>query len=374
MIKIKSVKIFYLELPLDNPVKTSFGTMFSRPCLLVSLIDKTNQIGLGEIWCNFPKQGSKYRFNILNELILNLLTNKEFEEPGLLINFLDEKIKTMFVQSGDMGSYHNILSGLDCAIWDLFSKNKNMPLNKLFNKNSKNFIKIYASGINPHEWLDKVNYARSLGVHAFKIKIGFNNSLDERLISDLDDNIKNNEFYMLDSNQGWKFENAKLFLKKLETSKAKWIEEPISALHSYKKILELSKYSNSQLAFGENIYNTDIFVKLASYDKISFLQPDLTKYGGISFLNLLQNKIENKKIWLHFLGSGVGLITSAHMQTVINNNAYLEMDINENPLRDEIFTEKIKIVDGKILLNEKPGLGFELNESIINKYLILSNV
>ena len=43
------------------------------------------------------------------------------------------------------------------------------------------------------------------------------------------------------------------------------------------------------------------------------------------------------------------------MQTVVNNNAYLEMDINENPLRDEIFTEKIKIVDGKILLNEKPG-------------------
>ena len=46
-------------------------------------------------------------------------------------------------------------------------------------------------------------------------------------------------------------------------------------------------------------------------------------------------------------------------QTVVNNNAYLEMDINENPLRDEIFTEKIKIVDGNILLNEKPGLGFE---------------
>ena len=79
-------------------------------------------------------------------------------------------------------------------------------------------------------------------------------------------------------------------------------------------------------------------------------------------------------IWLHFLESGVGLMTSAHMQTVVNNNAYLEMDINENPLQDEIFTEKIKIVDGKIFLNEKPGLGFELNGSIIDKYLILSNV
>ena len=62
------------------------------------------------------------------------------------------------------------------------------------------------------------------------------------------------------------------------------------------------------------------------------------------------------------------------MQVAINNDAYLEMDINKNPLRDEIFTEKIKIVDGKILLNEKPGLGFEFNENIINKYLILSNV
>ena len=76
------------------------------------------------------------------------------------------------------------------------------------------------------------------------------------------------------------------------------------------------------------------------------------------------------KIFLHFLGSGVGLITSAHMMTAINNNGLLETDFNENPLRDNIFNEKIKITNGKIYLNNKPGIGFNLNKKILKKYTV----
>ena len=48
------------------------------------------------------------------------------------------------------------------------------------------------------------------------------------------------------------------------------------------------------------------------------------------------------KIYLHFLGSGVGLVTSAHVMSAINENGYLEMDLNNNPLRDSLFTLEYK--------------------------------
>ena len=79
----------------------------------------------------------------------------------------------------------------------------------------------------------------------------------------------------------------------------------------------------------------------------------------------LKSKHKNK-IYLHFLGSGVGLVTSAHVMSAINENGYLEMDLNNNPLRDSLFTEEIQVSNGNILLNDLPGIGFKLNKKIIN--------
>ena len=91
----------------------------------------------------------------------------------------------------------------------------------------------------------------------------------------------------------------------------------------------------------------------------------LIECGG----KVINSKYKNK-IYLHFLGSGVGLITSAHMMSAINSNGLLETDFNENPLRGSIFNETIKITNGKIYLNNNPGIGFNLNKKIIKKYTI----
>ena len=176
------------------------------------------------------------------------------------------------------------------------------PLNKFINNDSKSYVDVYASGISPEEAFEKINIARSLGIKSFKIKIGFNNNLNKKLIKELDNSIKENEFYMVDVNQGWGFEDAIIYLKQLESSKVKWVEESISSDISNNKINELANYSNCNLAFGENITNIYDFINISHNLKIKFFQPDIIKFGGISLINELKNKIDSNKIWLHFLG------------------------------------------------------------------------
>ena len=53
-----------------------------------------------------------------------------------------------------------------------------------------------------------------------------------------------------------------------------------------------------------------------------------------------------------------------------SENGYLEMDLNNNPLRDSLFTEEIKVLNDNILLNDLPGIGFKLNKKIIKKYQV----
>ena len=190
--------------------------MQSRPCIIIELEDFNKNIGYGEIWCNFPSDGASYRFNLLNSIYLKNIVGCEFSNPEKLIDRITEKFKTLFIQSGDMGSFHNINSGLDCAFWDLFAKTQKLPLNKLLSSDSQDHISVYASGINPDESSEKIKEARSIGIKAFKVKIGFNHSLDIDLLNSLSGNVSSEEMMMLDVNQGWSSEEAAKYLKILD--------------------------------------------------------------------------------------------------------------------------------------------------------------
>ena len=56
--------------------------------------------------------------------------------------------------------------------------------------------------------------------------------------------------------------------------------------------------------------------------------------------------------------------------TYINPSGYMEMDINDNPLRTDILEPKIKVKDGYIELNQSPGIRFSINYNNLSKYFI----
>jgi L-alanine-DL-glutamate epimerase-like enolase superfamily enzyme len=369
LIKLKKINLYHLDYPLKNYVVASFGLMKSRPALILELTDTNDNVGLGEIWCNFPSDGASYKFKLFKNIFVNKLINSKIRHPKDLGKIFDS-IKTIFVQSDDLGSYNSILSAIDCAYWDLIAKKEKTPLNKLINKNSSNNIEVYASGINSNSAIKSIMEARLLGIKSFKIKTGFDNKLDINLIEKIFKIRKSKENIMLDINQGWDLKNANSYIKKISKHPIFWIEEPISAKSSDKDYLNLIENSKVNLALGENVYN-DNFVNILLRNKfLKFFQPDITKYGGISLVHKYINSKFKNKIFLHFLGSGLGLITSAHIMSAINNNGLLETDFNENPLRDNIFNDTIKIIDGKIYLNNKPGIGFTLNKKILKKYTV----
>ena len=343
--------------------------MKKRPALIIELKDKYNNIGLGEIWCNFPSDGALYKFNLLKNIFVNKIKNINIYDPSDISKiFLD--VRSIFVQSNDLGSYDSILAGFNCALWDLFSKNKKKPLNKLINDKATNKIILYASGINPDEATKSIEKARKLGIKSFKIKIGFNNNLDLNLIKKVILFCNKNESLMFDVNQGWDINNAKKYLKILQKFPIYWIEEPVSALTKDRDYLELINSSKISIALGENISNEKKFINFLKNRKIKFIQPDITKYGGLSFIVKNFNSNINNKLYLHFLGSAVGMITSAHLMSAINKNGLLETDLNTNPLRDSLFNEKLSISNGILNLNQIPGIGFTLNKNLIGKYLV----
>jgi hypothetical protein len=59
----------------------------------------------------------------------------------------------------------------------------------------------------------------------------------------------------------------------------------------------------------------------------------------------------------HYLGGGIGLLASAHLLAAVGGDGMLEVDSNENPLRDELCGPLREVRDGHVLLGGEPGLG-----------------
>ena len=78
----------------------------------------------------------------------------------------------------------------------------------------------------------------------------------------------------------------------------------------------------------------------------------------------LGKNIKKNKIWLHYLGGAIGLISSAHIMSALNPDGYLEYDINENELRTKIVNPSFQIINGYLELNENYGIGFQISDNL----------
>jgi L-alanine-DL-glutamate epimerase-like enolase superfamily enzyme len=89
------------------------------------------------------------------------------------------------------------------------------------------------------------------------------------------------------------------------------------------------------------------------------LQPDLAKWGGFSACLPVarQALARGLRYCPHFLGAGVGLLASAHLLAASGGDGQLEVDANPNPLRTATCGPVAQVLDGRVRLSERPGLG-----------------
>ena len=69
--------------------------------------------------------------------------------------------------------------------------------------------------------------------------------------------------------------------------------------------------------------------------------------------------------------SGIIVAASAHLSCAVPNGATMEYDMSENAFRTELMAEPL-VPDGNgiLKLTDKPGLGVELREDVIEKYRV----
>ena len=368
---IRSIEAFCYRYPLAAPVVTSFGKMLNRPAVFVRVVDEDGVEGWGEAWSNFPAPGAEHRARLVNEVLAPGLIGREFSDPAQAFEALTGGTEVLALQCGEPGPFAQGISGIDLALWDLSARRQRLPLWRLLGGRSSR-IKVYASGINPGGAARTAEAALRRGHRALKLKVGFGAETDLANLSALRA-IVGVGMLATDANQGWSVDQALQMLPRLAAFDLRWLEEPIRADRPREEWRKLRMKATMPIAAGENISSAEGFREVLAEDVLDVVQPDIAKWGGLSACAGLARGIlqSGKTFCPHYLGGGIGLLASAHLLAGIGGDGWLEVDANDNPLRDLFCGAVTDVTDGMIALGEEPGLGFTPELSRIADYRTL---
>jgi L-alanine-DL-glutamate epimerase-like enolase superfamily enzyme len=299
-----------------------------------------------------------------------MFAGRAIEHPSEMFDYLTAATSVLALQSGEEGPFAQAIAGVDIAIWDLFSRRAKTPLWRLLGASSSR-LRAYASGINPDGCVATAERAMRRGHRAFKLKIGFGPERDRGNLRDLRQLIGQHPL-AVDVNQGWSIGQALDQAPRLEEFDLLWLEEPLRADRPWSEWRTLRGRLSIPLAGGENIAGREAFVTALSEGVLSVVQPDAAKWGGITgCLAVARDVAKARRTYCpHYLGGGIGLSASAHLLAACNGG-WLEVDTNDNPLRDAFCGTAADVRDGEIELTEAPGLGIEPDLASIAKYRTL---
>ncbi|WP_035674960.1 mandelate racemase/muconate lactonizing enzyme family protein [Bradyrhizobium liaoningense] len=365
---IRSIEAFCYRYPLAVPVVTSFGKMLNRPAVFVRAVDEDGVEGWGEAWCNFPAPGAEHRARLINEVLAPALIGRKFDGPTQAFETLTKAIEVLVIQCGEPGPFAQAISGIDLALWDICARRRRVPLWRWLGGQSGK-IKVYASGINPAGAAQTAEAALKRGHCALKLKVGFGAETDIANLAALR-GILGAGMLATDANQGWSVRQAMEMLPRLAQFDLRWLEEPIRADRPRAEWRRLHAAAKMPIAAGENISSVEDFKEVLADDVLGVVQPDIAKWGGLSVCSPLARDIlkAGKTFCPHYLGGGLGLLASAHLLAGIGGHGWLEVDVNDNPLRDLYCGPVLNVREGTVELDQEPGLGIAPELSRIERY------
>ena len=278
------------------------------------------------------------------------------------------------------------ISAIDIAIWDLKGKILGLPISTLLGGAHRTKIRPYATGMyftdpkNPTRDFEKeAKLYISQGFKAMKMKVGLGIKADVENVKMMREIIGPDIQLMVDSNHAYTLREATELARKIEKYDIGWFEEPLSP-EFYDQHYELRQKTTIPIAGGECEYLRFGFQQLIQNKSVDIIQPDICAAGGLTEAKRISAIASANGIDIipHTWGTSIGLHVALHFISNIESipgrmyqpDFLMEFDQTENGLRDNLSFPKIEMKDGMIEVPNRPGLGIDIDEAVLERYAV----
>jgi len=364
MLKIKSIELIEINLPLVDFFETSFGRTFERRIILVRVEDMDGAEGWGEITCG--------------------------ETPGYSDEWTDsawvttEKILAPMVIGKGVGSAADIWSlmkwarghrmskaGIETACWDLEAKKLGVPLWRHVG-GVKNEIECGVSiGIQDsvEQLFEKIETELEAGYRRIKIKIG--PGWDYDVVKQVREKFGDIRL-MGDANSAYTLRDIELF-KRMDEFELMMFEQPLA----HDDMLDHSKLQReikTPICLDESVKSPEDARKAIELESCRIINVKLGRVGGHAQATQVEEvcRTAGIPVWCGgMLESGVGRAHNIAMSTLEGFILPGDVSASKRYWQEDIIEPEVEVTpQGTIIPSEKPGIGFEVRRKRIERSTI----
>ncbi len=359
--------------------------------------------------------------NILAQKVIGLNLDDALTNIGSIAKELSSDSQLRWL-GPDKGVFHMAAGAVLNALWDLFSKEKNLPLWKFLSDMSPEQtveaidFRYISDAMTPVQALEILNrqtenkskneaFLLSNGVSAYTTTPGWLGYSDEKMLA-LTQNALDDGFSLIkykcgkslvddrrrlskirelvgpdfpiaiDANQVWDVDLAISWVNSLREFNLRWIEEPTHPDDVLGHARIAREVSPTPVATGEMASSRIIFKQLLQSKAISVMQIDASRVAGVNenLANVLMAAKFNVPVCPH--AGGVGLCEMvqhiAMWDSVAVSGPHQERVVEYVDHLHEHFVEPVRMSAGRYMPPQLPGAGAHMHQSSIDEFLFPS--
>ena len=281
--------------------------------------------------------------------------------------------------------FYSAMGAIDHAMWDILGKSLDTPCYKLLGGAVRDSVRLYANmwflgARTPDEFAERAVAIVAKGWDALKWD-PFPGSYRAMAADEVRATVENvravreavgpSVDLLIEVHGRLDVESAIRVGRELEPFHPFWFEEPVLPSNPA-TVRKVKERVNIPMAGGERTAGCWGILPFLEARSMDILQPDMTQAGGISEVKKIAALAEMYGVMVapHCPRGPVAVASGVHFAASTRNFLILEYatDLGGVPWRQELTIEPEEIVNGRVPLPRRPGLGVELNVKTLEKH------
>lgn len=345
--------------------------------------------GYGEVY------GVPFSPNLVCRMVENVFeTHIVGRSPFDIESIWRTVFSSAFTQRPDV-SIGGVLSGIEIACWDIIGKATNQPIHNLLGGKVHERLRAYTylyPAKDPQELsakdfhgdknaaADRVKQYMDMGFTA----VGFDpvmpmGSFDprhismevldgaEKMMKDIRDVVGNKCDLLIKTHGQMTSSSAIRLARRLEKYDPFWFEEPVPP-GNVKEMARVAKATSIPIAAGERLVSKYEIAPLLEAQGAQILQPALGRVGGILEAKKIAGMAEAHYAHFspHLFAGPIELAANIQLSASLPNFLILECIEKCDGFFGSLLNKPIQFEEGHVIVPTEPGLGYELNEEMLD--------
>jgi len=316
-------------------------------------------------------------------------------EDPLQVERLWQKMYAATGLFGRRGVTIAAIGAVETALWDIAGQALDRPVCELIwqacctvtessevKEKVRPYATVYPPGEDVGEIVERFTLATERNFRAMKLEEwpgGFSHvsiQRDVEVVRAARETIGEDRDLLIDVQNRWSEVGQALeSIRAIEEFRPFFVEAPLPA-DNLPGLARLADAVDTRIAVGDWGFTTRFeFEEIMEKGRVDVVQPSSVRSGGIREITRIAEAAYRRGLicvphaWCHM----VGVAAEIHLAAVLPNMPYFEMPIAfpDSPIISELLEPVIEVdADGLIEVPKRPGLGFALNEEVVEQFRV----